>query len=66
MTRSDTRPCHFVLTLRPVPTGPDHLGREPLYRMKRFLKRLLRDCGMRCVEFRAVEAADGKERRPTP
>lgn len=54
----------FILTLRPEPEGRDHLGREPAYRLKLVLKRLLRDAGFRCIDLRD----EGVEDRivPTP
>ncbi len=41
----------FILTLTPEPPGNDHLGREPIYRLKIALKYLLRACGLRCVDM---------------
>ena len=38
-----------VLYLRAEPPGLDHLGREPVYRLKVALKCLLRRFGLRCV-----------------
>ena len=42
----------FILTIRPEPAGIGRLGRDPVYRLKLLLKRMLRDHGWRCVEIR--------------
>jgi hypothetical protein len=47
--RQADRTGEFVLRLRPVPAGRDDRGREPDYRLKIGLKRLLRNYGLRCV-----------------
>ncbi|MCC6357540.1 MAG: hypothetical protein IT450_02245 [Phycisphaerales bacterium] len=44
--------AEYILRLRSDPAGRDRLGREPLYRLRLLLKRLLRDHGFRCVELR--------------
>jgi hypothetical protein len=44
----------FVITLKPVPAGKDAFGREPVYRMRLALKRLLRCFGLKCVGIRRV------------
>jgi hypothetical protein len=38
-----------TVTLRPEPVGYDRLGRDPSYRLKLGLKRLLRSFGLRNV-----------------
>ena len=39
----------YMLRLRPIPAGTDHLGRDAAYRLKLLLKRAQRDLGMRAV-----------------
>ena len=49
--RASDRPT-FILRLRPEP------GVDPIRALRHVLKRLLRDCGMRCVEVIADESGD--------
>lgn len=56
----------FIVILRPVPHGVDHLGRDPHYRLRVLLKRALRYFGLRCEQVRVEETsvveADGAVR----
>jgi len=62
-------PHTFTLTVRAEPAGRDHLGRDPAYRLKLFLKRALRGYGLRCLSIRPAELIetdappDGGDRR---
>ncbi len=40
------------MLLRPEPPGKDDYGRDPAYRMKGFLKVMLRRFGWRCLSVR--------------
>ena len=51
-------PMIFQLQLQPVPDGRDGDGRDPYYRLRGALKRLLRSYGLRCVECKEIPAAD--------
>ena len=51
-----TKRATLRLHMRPEPDGPDALGREPAYRLKFVLKRLLRSAGWRCVRIEPVDA----------
>ena len=42
----------YVMYLRPVPAGKDKYGRDPMYRMKGFLKGMFRKFGWRCISLR--------------
>ncbi|TWT43950.1 hypothetical protein RAS1_03540 [Phycisphaerae bacterium RAS1] len=59
-----SEPAHFkiryVVTLHPEPAGIDHLGRDPIYRLRVALKRLLRSFGLRCVHVRELNGTPGK------
>lgn len=56
-----TRPAHdpgskpttptYTLTIRPVPPGRDRLNREPIHRLRAFLKSMLRRHGYRCIHI---------------
>jgi hypothetical protein len=50
------KPATTILYLRPEPAGPDARGRQPEYRLKLLLKRLLRTFGWRCVAIRAADS----------
>ncbi|MGH7176200.1 MAG: hypothetical protein ACREJC_02360 [Tepidisphaeraceae bacterium] len=54
----------FTVHLRAEPDGPDRHGREPAYRLKLALKRLLRDHGLRCLSI-AEKPPDAVESSPT-
>jgi hypothetical protein len=54
---SRTRGELFLVTLRPCPAGPDTLGREPAYRLRRFLKTALRRFGLRAVSVQKAPSA---------
>ena len=45
------RPQRFIIELRPEPPGRDEFGRDPWYRLRGLLKRLLRTHGFRCVKI---------------
>ena len=42
----------FVMHIRPEPAGKDEYGRDPMYRMKGFLKVMFRRFGWRCISLR--------------
>lgn len=42
----------YVMHIRPEPAGKDEYGRDPLYRMRGFLKVMLRRFGWRCISLR--------------
>ena len=44
-----TAPTLYRLSLRPEPSGPDHLGRLPSLRLRAVLKYALRACSLRCI-----------------
>ncbi|MGH7179175.1 MAG: hypothetical protein ACREJC_17490 [Tepidisphaeraceae bacterium] len=46
----------YAIHLRAEPDGLDLHGREPVYRLKLALKRLLRDYGLRCVTVREIRS----------
>lgn len=48
---ADEREDLVVLTIRPEPKGVDAWGRDPTYRLKLLLKRMLRSWGWRCVKI---------------
>lgn len=50
-----------MIEIVPEPDGRDHLGREPIYRLKRFLKTALRAYGLRATS--RTEAPDDTETR---
>lgn len=52
---------HLVMVIRPEPRGKDAYGRDPEYRLRGVLKRLLRSYGWRCVSLRPI--ADTREVR---
>jgi len=41
----------YFLELRPVPDGPDDLGREPVIRVRKLLKIAGRLLGLRCTRI---------------
>ena len=43
----------YFLELRPVPDGPDDLGREPVVRVRKLLKSAGRSLGLRCTRIAA-------------
>jgi hypothetical protein len=47
-----------VLAIRPVPDGPDTIGRDPVYRLKVLLKRMLRSYGWKLVDICTQNSAD--------
>ena len=58
----------FTIVLAPEPAGIDAYGRDPCYRLKIGLKRLLRDCGLRAVSVAKIPATLGEDSttiRPT-
>lgn len=50
MTRADSTTT-YTLTIRPDPAGRDHLNREPIHRLRAFLKSMLRRHGYRCIRI---------------
>jgi hypothetical protein len=42
----------FTLVILAEPAGKDLFGQDPTYRLKRLLKRLLRNYGFRCLEVK--------------
>lgn len=48
------------LTIRPEPDGRDHLGRDPMIRLRLFLKDALRRYGWRCVRVEPVTVEDSE------
>lgn len=61
--RNVVDPETYILTLRPEPSGLDHHGREPAYRLKRAAKVLLRSFGLRCVNVRQEQNASARGRK---
>lgn len=53
----------FVLIIRPEPAERDHLGRDPMIRLRLFLKDCLRRYGWRCV---SIQPAEGVQAEPEP
>ena len=54
---SKPRGERFIVTLRPVPSGPDAFGRGPAYRLKRFLKIAWRRFGLQAVSVEFAPSA---------
>ena len=52
----------FILTLRPDPSGRDHLKRKPVIRLRALLKICLRQFGLRCVSV-VVEPVAGIDKK---
>lgn len=50
------------LTIRPEPDGRDHLDRDPMIRLRLFLKDALRRFGWRCVQIDPTVSIDNEQR----
>ncbi|TWT41092.1 hypothetical protein RAS1_37840 [Phycisphaerae bacterium RAS1] len=51
----------FLLELRAEPAGVDVFGRDPVYRLRVALKRLLRNFGLRAVRVRTLRKQADKQ-----
>lgn len=50
----------YVMHVRPEPAGKDEYGRDPAYRMRGFLKVMLRRFGWRCISLRPKSTDEPK------